>query len=164
MKIYQSLTKAPSQNHQTLGFFHRKQNKTFGKSVPDISKAARTPNACWDPGAPWFWHFPGNTEHPDPHQGPPRMGEEAAFHSPPRGVPKWGTSPLLSLFKGNTTHCRRLMPFISSASSNWKKYIDLWVKYGIAATLCTLLSICLKTLKSPKVDREGRKFVIVELH
>lgn len=102
--------------------------------------------------------FPRNRDHSDPPQGPPRTGDEVPCHTPPRDVPKLGTFPSLSILKGNTTHGRRLMQFISSVFSNWKIYLSFSkINSDITATLCALLSIYFKTLKSHKVDSKGRK-------
>lgn len=51
-----TLRKSPN-----LEFLPQKTNKTLGKGLPDISKAATTHNACWDPGAQaealWLQHL-----------------------------------------------------------------------------------------------------------
>lgn len=99
-----------------------------------------------------FW-FPPRT-----HQN----WDEAVCHPYSQGCSKLGFFALLSLFKGNTTHGRRLMQFISSAFSNWTTdWYFSNINPDIATTLCTHLSICFKTLKGHKVDREGNLLVLL---
>lgn len=96
---------------------------------------------------------------------PPRTHQnwdEAVCHPYSQGCSKLVFFALLSLFKGNTTHGRRLMQFISSAFSNWTTdWYFSNINPDIATTLCTHLSICFKTLKGHKVDREGNLLVLL---
>lgn len=87
-----TLTQSPN-----LGFLPQKTNKTLRKCLPDISKAATT-HSAWPRGSgrgtvALALDVPGNRDHSDPHQGPPRTGEEASCHILPGMFPNWALLP-----------------------------------------------------------------------